>query len=101
MMDLILEFNNGVISGEGHDGVGGFVIAGHYSPENHECDWKKTYVGKHTVNYHGFRENKGIWGTWQLPGIHGGFQIWPLSDGTPLTAAEEADSANKPEMQTA
>lgn len=100
-MDLILEFKNGVISGEGHDDVGGFVISGRYSTENHECDWKKTYVARHTVNYHGFRESKGIWGMWHLPGTHGGFQIWPLSEAMPLTAAEEADSANQPETQTA
>ena len=95
-MDLILEFRNGILSGEGHDGVGGFIIAGVYSAENHECSWKKTYVGRHTVDYRGFGENNGIWGTWTLPGAKGGFHIWPLADGKPLAVEEEEDSSKQP-----
>jgi hypothetical protein len=95
-MDLILEFRNGIISGEGHDGVGVFVIAGDYSTEDHECSWQKTYVGRHTVDYRGFGENNGIWGTWNLVVAKGGFHIWPLADGKPLTAEEEEDSSKQP-----
>ena len=96
-MDLILEFKNGIISGEGFDGIGGFVISGIYSTESRECSWKKTYVRRHTVDYKGFRENKGIWGTWTLPGAKGGFQIWPLSEGGSLVATEEEETLNQPQ----
>ena len=96
-MDLLLEFRNGIITGEGHDGVGAFVIAGIYSAENHECSWQKTYVGRHTVAYRGFGEDKGIWGTWTLTTVKGGFHIWPLSEGQPLTATAEEDSCRRPE----
>jgi hypothetical protein len=41
MMDLILEFENGKMTGEGADGVGLFVISGQYSEENGECSWAK------------------------------------------------------------
>jgi hypothetical protein len=101
LMDLILEFKQGVISGEGHDGIGGFVISGVYSADTRECSWKKTYVGRHTVDYQGFGEDKGIWGTWALTGATGGFKIWPLSEGAPLAATEEADSLKERETQPA
>lgn len=84
LMDLILEFRNGLISGEGADGIGLFIIAGTYNAQAGECDWAKTYLGRHSVAYTGFREDKGIWGTWTLDDIKGGFHIWPLSDGPPL-----------------
>jgi hypothetical protein len=77
-MDLQLTFTNGAIAGSGNDDVGPFVIKGTYDLNNRECWWSKTYVGAHTVLYRGFREGKGIWGTWDI-GIlcHGGFHIWP------------------------
>jgi hypothetical protein len=101
LMDLLLEFKQGIISGEGHDGIGGFVISGAYSMETRECSWKKMYVGRHTVDYQGFGEDKRIWGTWTLPGAKGGFKIWPLSEGEPLKASEEAESSTERETQTA
>lgn len=101
LMDLILEFKQGVISGEGHDGVGGFVISGVYSTETRECSWKKMYVGRHTVDYHGFGEGKSIWGTWTLSGAKGGFKIWPLSEGASLMTSEDAESSTEHETQTA
>jgi hypothetical protein len=81
LMDLILEFRNGVISGEGADGIGFFVIAGHYCAQGGECGWSKTYIGRHSVDYAGFREKKGIWGTWTIAGTRGGFHIWPIGEG--------------------
>ena len=83
-MDLVLEFRNGTITGEGADGIGLFVIDGRYYPQEGECAWIKTYVGRHSVEYTGYREQKGIWGTWKASGTKGGFHIWPLGDGTPL-----------------
>ena len=83
-MDLHLSFTNGRITGEGNDNVGAFVIKGEYSPQSAECHWTKTYLGAHDVFYRGFREGKGIWGTWEIrEQSHGGFHIWPKdsSDG--------------------
>ena len=62
-MDLGLTFANGVMSGEGNDEVGAFVIRGRYDPKSKEVHWTKTYVAAHDVFYRGFREGKGIWGT--------------------------------------
>lgn len=89
-MDLILEFKDGRITGEGSDGIGLFVIAGHYSESSLECSWVKSYVGKHSVHYTGYREGKGIWGTWTLEVISGGFHIWPLGQQSPSEALAEA-----------
>jgi hypothetical protein len=58
-----------------------------------ECDWTKTYIGAHDVFYRGFREGKGIWGTWEiLRDARGGFHIWPRSFAA---ANEEAVSAEE------
>ena len=81
-MDLSLTFANGSISGEGIDAIGRFNIKGRYDTENRECYWTKTYLGAHDVFYRGFREGKGIWGTWETgPHWHGGFHIWPRQEG--------------------
>ena len=80
-MDLTLSFDGGRISGDGADAVGLFVIAGSYDDAGGECQWTKTYVGAHDVFYRGFREGKGIWGTWEIrDGWRGGFEIWPLGE---------------------
>jgi hypothetical protein len=86
-MDLQLEFSNGNISGAGADDVGRFTIRGRYDAANRECWWTKTYPGSHDVFYRGFREGKGVWGTWEIGAIRGGFHIWPRSEST----GEEAD----------
>jgi hypothetical protein len=80
-MDLRLSFADGRITGDGADVVGLFIIDGHYDAQDGECHWTKTYVGAHDVHYDGFREGKGIWGTWVIDSRwRGGFQIWPLGD---------------------
>lgn len=98
-MDLVLEFKQGIMSGEGYDGIGGFVIAGVYSLVTNECNWKKAYVGRHTVEYRGFGENNCIWGTWTLPGARGGFKIWPLSEGVSPLADEEKEPVQEQETR--
>ena len=81
-MDLQLEFSNGTMTGEGNDDVGPFLVKGRYDTQNLECYWTKTYVGAHDVYYRGFREGKGIWGTWDIRTLaHGGFHIWPRKAG--------------------
>ena len=92
-MHLHLTFANGTMSGDGNDDIGRFLIKGRYDSKAAECYWTKSYVGAHDVFYRGFREGKGIWGTWEI-GIlnHGGFHIWPKKAG---------DFAEAPETQIA
>lgn len=97
-MDLVLEFKNGVMTGDGADNVGFFVISGNYSAQSGECSWVKQYVGRHAVDYKGYREGKGIWGNWTLPGLKGGFHIWPLSEGPQLKEAKETDENVEPAL---
>ena len=90
-MDLQLTFANGIMSGDGVDDIGRFTIKGRYNPEKRECDWTKTYLGAHDVFYRGFREGKGIWGTWEITiRDHGGFHIWPRQTGEGEAEAETA-----------
>src|ERR1051325_2490365 len=94
-MDLHLTFANGSMSGEGNDGVGRFFIKGRYDAASKECSWTKTYVGSHDVFYRGFREGKGIWGTWEISlWGHGGFHIWPRQAGE---GAEKSERNEKTE----
>jgi len=90
-MDLVLEFRAGKMSGEGADGIGLFIISGNYSEETGECAWVKQYVGRHFVDYKGYREGKGIWGNWVVGAGKGGFQIWPLSESGPIKVEKESE----------
>ena len=92
-MNLHLDFAGGAVAGDGNDDVGRFVIRGKYNCVNRECHWTKTYPGSHDVYYRGFREDKGIWGTWEIAILaHGGFHIWPKGehDNETMTARAEA-----------
>ena len=92
-MDLHLTFTNGLMTGDGSDNIGPFVIAGHYSSSTRDCEWVKTYPGSHVVFYRGFREGPGIWGIWDIPPCgSGGFQIWPrkVDEGESSAATTEA-----------
>lgn len=88
-MELSLTFQQGTMTGEGRDRVGDFIIRGQYTVDDGKCWWSKRYLGKHDVFYQGYNEDKGIWGTWEIPadrfGIryHGGFHIWPVGMGDP------------------
>lgn len=89
LMDLLLEFRDGRIAGEGADDIGSFGIDGRYYPHEGECRWIKTYFGSHSVEYSGFREKKGIWGTWAIGHAKGGFHIWPIGEGMPHELVRE------------
>ncbi len=94
-MDLRLAFVNGSMTGEGIDDVGRFLIKGRYDSGNGECYWTKSYIGAHDVYYRGFREGKGIWGTWEIGSYcGGGFHIWPRQAGEweQATASAEAEA---------
>lgn len=95
-MDLQLAFAKGRLTGAGNDDVGPFAVRGQYDIESRECWWTKTYPGSHDVFYRGFREGKGIWGTWEItPFDHGGFNIWPRQAGE-LELAKESALSGQP-----
>jgi hypothetical protein len=88
-MEMHLEFSRGNLHGEGKDDVGQFLIKGRYDVPALQCYWTKSYLGAHDVSYRGFREGKGIWGTWEItPACHGGFQIWPYGESEFESLAE-------------
>ena len=91
-MELGLTFMNGCMTGDGADDIGSFAIRGRYDAANLECYWTKSYPGAHDVFYRGFREGKGIWGTWEI-GVfdHGGFHIWPRTAGEGTTEKESME----------
>jgi len=100
MMELLLTFQNGQMTGEGRDWVGAFHIKGRYFVEDGKAYWTKSYPGRHDVFYNGYNEGKGIWGKWEIPpeqnlGMHwhGGFHIWPegMGDQTLQRLTEQAD----------
>jgi hypothetical protein len=92
-MQLCLAFANGQMTGDGSDDVGRFLIKGRYDSTTRECYWTKSYVGAHDVFYRGFREGKGIWGTWEITiQDHGGFHIWPQSAGEGEAQAEAQEN---------
>lgn len=95
-MDLALTFKQGVVSGSGSDPVGFFTIRGRYDAETNEVRWTKTYPGRHDVAYKGYRDARGIWGTWEIRMLvvftaRGGFHIWPEGQGGGATAHAEAE----------
>lgn len=92
-MELGLTFSQGKVTGRGTDDIGLFTITGSYDVKELEATWWKGYPGSHRVWYRGFREGKGIWGTWEIPPDgRGGFHIWPkgLGEAEELTLVEEA-----------
>ena len=92
-MDLTLTFAKGQMDGDGRDDVGGFLIKGRYDGSSGDCHWTKSYLGAHDVFYQGFREGKGIWGTWEIRAwLRGGFHIWPRAAGAGETEAEHAEA---------
>ena len=82
-MELHLSFRQGVMTGEGRDRIGTFLIRGKYNIDDGKCHWTKRYIGKHDVAYQGYNEGKGIWGLWEIPpSWRGGFHIWPRAWAT-------------------
>ena len=99
LMELRLQFRGGEVTGAGRDWVGEFLIRGVYTLDDGRVRWHKRYLGQHDVFYQGFAEDKGIWGTWEIPSESdpristGGFHIWPegMHDPTEPALSEEAD----------
>jgi hypothetical protein len=89
-MDLSLNFTNGRIGGDGSDDIWHFGVSGTFDAQAGDCFWHKTYIGMHTIAYIGFRDGKGIWGTWHGGWLFGGFHIWPVSVGNAESVTETA-----------
>ena len=82
------------MTGDGNDDIGRFLIKGCYDSKSAESHWTKTYVGAHDVFYSGFREGKGIWGTWEIGNFaRGGFHIWPKRAGDSESVVESETAA--------
>jgi hypothetical protein len=98
-MELLLTFRQGVLTGEGRDWVGRFILRGRYDLTDGRCHWTKRYLQRHDVFYRGYNEGKGIWGVWEIAATReyarqtGGFHIWPEGmldpTGEHLTEAAE------------
>ena len=77
-MNMAMKFDEGSIVGEGVDYVGPWYLQGTYSIEEKTCQWTKTYVGQHCVEYSGAISEIGIQGQWNIyPHLVGDFHIWP------------------------
>jgi hypothetical protein len=95
-MELHLTFRQAVMTGEGRDRIGTFLIRGKYNLDDGKCYWTKRYIGKHDVAYQGYNEGKGIWGLWEIPpSSRGGFHIWPTAMGDP-TSPHLAEAIDEP-----
>ena len=101
MMSFALTFKNKAVSGSGIDDVNRFIWQGHYDSEQLRCWMQKRYP-THTVFYDGYVDEKGIWGSWEIPPHYrGGFHIWPkgLSDNLAVEDKQTVPKAFKlPEL---
>ncbi len=86
-MAFSLNFKDEIITGNGSDDVGGFSWRGAYSKEGLVCTMTKAYA-THTVDYQGNVDENGIWGTWTLDWMKGGFHIWPKANAENEVAKE-------------
>lgn len=68
-----MEFADGMVRGEGRDGIGPFRIEGEYLRDGSgtRVGWIKTYDRGHSVLYLGTYDGRWIRGAWELQGGHG------------------------------
>ncbi len=103
-MELELVFRHGRVAGAGRDRCGKFRMVGKYSLADGRCHLSKGYIGAHAVDYAGYNEGRGIWGTWSIPSdnLNGGFHIWPKGmrgvEGDALDEALDLDLAEEAPM---
>ncbi len=81
-MKLRLYISGEIVSGEGEDELGGFVVHGNYWPATEAVKFRKRYP-THDVEYNGTWDGAMISGLWRIrarKGVYadkGGFDIWP------------------------
>lgn len=85
---MILEFSDGLMRGDGIDGIGPFTIEGEYRVEEGDVrlGWIKTYEGAHSVLYLGCLRSGRIEGEWELQGGGDRFSLAPVRPGSGKTA---------------
>jgi hypothetical protein len=79
---MTLEFADGLVRGDGADGIGAFAIDGEYRVDGAEVrlGWIKTYEGAHSVLYLGKLEAGNIVGRWSLSSMgSGAFSLSPTA----------------------
>ncbi len=100
-MSFALTFKNGRVSGNGIDDLSRFTWHGSYDTEQLRC-WMQKHYPTHTVFYDGYVDEKGIWGTWEIPPFdRGGFHIWPKGVSEALTLEDKEtipESVKFPEL---
>lgn len=76
---MTIEFADGIVRGDGVDGIGTFLLAGEYRVDGGDVriGWIKTYDGAHSVLYLGSLARSALVGTWSLRGFSGGFALQP------------------------
>jgi hypothetical protein len=95
-MSMTLDFSGGTITGSGSDPVGAYAWTGSYDTKAETCTLRKTYVGKHSVEYSGYADENGIWGKWNIRNLSaGGFHIWPKKHGSGSDSEEEKEEVNE------
>jgi hypothetical protein len=74
---MVLDFADGLIRGDGKDGLGRFTLEGEYriADATIRLGWIKTYDGAHSVLYLGTFEAAGIEGHWSIGRTRGGFGL--------------------------
>jgi hypothetical protein len=86
-----LEFADGLIRGDGSDGLGKFTIDGEYRVESGEVrmGWIKTYQGAHSVLYLGTLQDGQIAGKWNLLMALAGTGSFALSPATKADSLQQ------------
>ena len=80
---MTLEFADGLIRGDGVDGIGAFTIEGEYRVARGEArlGWIKTYEQAHSVLYLGTLQGDSIVGHWKLAAFgSGAFSLSPATN---------------------
>ena len=75
-----MEFADGIVRGEGADGVGAFVIEGQYhaaGPGELRIGWIKTYREGHSVLYLGVFDGTSLRGDWKIGSWGETFELRP------------------------
>lgn len=84
MTDLVIEFTDGRLLGQGDDIVGPFVLKGQLDDDR--LYLRKQYIGQHAIDYHGSSMGEGNYaGQWSVNGYVGGewsIRFLALSEAT-------------------